>query len=239
MTKYEEFQKAAMHALIVHYGHDDTEYLMQRSSQIARAMVGDDNTNDEDTSFDLSSFLESDFEKVDDGEWSVYTDAPINVYHPDDWRSQAAQFLIEVIKDRGALSGMVKKKIKRESHEYYVQESADIIRLLHEQDNFSREEIRQAFRHLRDDDTFWIPQRNLQSVATLRNRTSAGDRTKFEVIYNKSLDLDGTESPEEGSRYTEQKVDEFVGDGVSRDDFKQIMGKGYDYQYDKAFIFQP
>jgi hypothetical protein len=84
---------------------------------------------------------------------------------------------------------------------------ADTFRLLHEQDGYSRQEIRETMEWLFDGTNFWIEKQAIRSVPPLRSRTRNGDAYKFDVMHqqahsngrhsDKDADKDAKQRPKE------------------------------------------
>lgn len=94
--------------------------------------------------------------------------------------------MLDRLDSLGALSGVVRKQVKRRGREGIVQEWADVFRLLQEQDGWSQEQITETMKWLLQADNKWIQNRWIQSAVTLRVRTQGGDKTRFEAIYNQA-----------------------------------------------------
>jgi hypothetical protein len=168
-------------------------------------------------------------------ETPVGSDLPGGPYDPDDWRHQGAEYLIEGIRERSRLA----TGFQRKGEERMKQEAADELRLLNEQDGFSRKEIARTLQWVVEVDDWWIPNGNLQSPLSLRRKNDDGT-IKFDRLFTRAKEQNGGGSgnnPVPGNEYSEKEVDEFVQGGADRDNF--LKRRNGDYKWDKTHLYKP
>lgn len=119
-------------------------------------------------------------------------------HQPGDWTFDFASAALEHLRSFELLASPTKRKLDRDGEDYVISQWADTFRLLHEQDGYSKKEIRETMEWLFDDDedgedNFWISTPAIQSVPPLRSKTRNGDAYKFDIMYQQaSSESDGT-----------------------------------------------
>lgn len=103
-------------------------------------------------------------------------------YGEDDWQHLFAQAAFQYLKDADALVPSIRKKAERDPTGL-MDDWADTFRLLHEQDEYSIDEIQQTMSWLLSPDSWWMQTGNFNSVNALRRKTSGGTKTKFDSMY--------------------------------------------------------
>jgi hypothetical protein len=114
---------------------------------------------------------------------------------------------MEHLRELELLASPVKRKIDREGGGPVVAEWADTFRLLHEQDDYSREEIKTKMRWLFEGRNFWINNQAIRSVPPLRSKTSNGDAYKFDVMYQQANSTDEQFSREDAKQRPEENFE--------------------------------
>lgn len=134
----------------------------------------------------LPDFLRS---TVDQVSWSaepVPDDHPVFWdHHPGQWTYDFAEAAMEHMKELDMLSPTVDKQINRDGKRAVIAQWGDTFRLLHEQDGYSKDEIKETMAWLFEGGNFWT-EKGLASVPPLRSKTGAGDRRKFDVVYKQA-----------------------------------------------------
>lgn len=118
---------------------------------------------------------------------------PLPDDHPSQWSHQPGDWTFEfAVAAMGHLRGMdlmappTEQKIDREGEGYVAAQWADTFRLLHEQDGYSQQEIRETMEWLFEGGNFWTEQPAIRSVPPLRKKTRSGDARKFDVMYQQA-----------------------------------------------------
>jgi hypothetical protein len=117
---------------------------------------------------------------------------PVRWNHlPGDWTFDFAAAALEHFRSFDLLGAPTRKKIQREGEDYVIAQWGDTFRLLHEQDGYSRQEIKATMQWLFQGGNFWIEKQAIRSVPPLRSKTSSGDAYKFDDIYQQAHNADG------------------------------------------------
>jgi len=124
-------------------------------------------------------------------------------HHPGQWTFDFAAAAMTHFDELDLLATPTEKKIDREGEDRVIAQWADTFRLLHEQDGYSRQEIRETMEWLFDGTNFWIEKQAIRSVPPLRSRTTNGDAYKFDVMHQQAhsnglhSDKDAKQRPKE------------------------------------------
>lgn len=105
---------------------------------------------------------------------------------PGQWTFEFAAAAMTHLQELDLLATPTEKKIDREGEDRVVAEWADTFRLLHEQDDYSQQEIKQTMEWLFEGGNFWIEKQAIRSVPPLRAKTKNGDAYKFDVMYQQA-----------------------------------------------------
>jgi hypothetical protein len=105
---------------------------------------------------------------------------------PGQWTFDFAAAALEHLRGFDLLSTPTKKKIDRQGEDHVIAEWADTFRLLKEQDDYSRDEIRETMEWLFQGGNFWVDEQAIRSVPPLRSKTRSGDAYKFDVMYQQA-----------------------------------------------------
>jgi len=128
-------------------------------------------------------------------------DHPVRWDHvPGDWTFDFAAAALEHFRSFDLLGAPTQKKIQREGEDYVIAQWGDTFRLLHEQDGYSRKEIKGTMQWLFEGGNFWIEKQAIRSVPPLRSKTSSGDAYKFDDIYQQAYSADGQLSRDEAKQ---------------------------------------
>jgi hypothetical protein len=119
---------------------------------------------------------------------------------PGDWTFDFAAAALEHFRSFDLLGAPTQKKIQREGEDYVIAQWGDTFRLLHEQDGYSRKEIKATMQWLFEGGNFWIEKQAIRSVPPLRSKTSSGDAYKFDDIYQQAYSADGQLSRDEAKQ---------------------------------------
>lgn len=117
-------------------------------------------------------------EWITSGEWR-------RKFQQGDWRRVFAEAGFEHLDEAGVLPPAVKRKADRDRGAL-IDDWADVFRLLHEQDNYSREAIQRTMSWLFEPGNDWIEGGMIASLGALRRKTRSGDRTKFDAMFHQA-----------------------------------------------------
>jgi len=122
---------------------------------------------------------------------------------PGDWTFDFAAAAMTHFQQLDLMATPTKKKIKRKGEDQVVAEWADTFRLLHEQDGYSLQGIKETMEWLFNGGNFWTEEQAIRSVPPLRAKTKSGDAYKFDVMYQQAhsnnepeADRDAKQNPE-------------------------------------------
>jgi len=122
---------------------------------------------------------------------------------PGDWTFDFAAAAMTHFQQLDLMGTPTKKKIKRKGEDQVVAEWADTFRLLHEQDGYSLQGIKETMEWLFNGGNFWTEEQAIRSVPPLRAKTKSGDAYKFDVMYQQAhsnnepeADRDAKQNPE-------------------------------------------
>jgi hypothetical protein len=107
-------------------------------------------------------------------------------YTEDDWQHQFAQAAWHHLENAGVLSATIERKASRDPAKL-MDDWANTFRLLHEQDGYDLEEIKETMRWALSPGSWWMKNRALASAASLRRKTRDGSRTKFDAMHSQAL----------------------------------------------------
>jgi len=95
-----------------------------------------------------------------------------------------AEWLIREMAELDLLSGNTRKAMKRKPDRQVIEEVADEIRLLHEQDGYEYRTVYRTLVHTLRPSSKWRINRWFQSPFSLRQNTRSGTKTRFEAMRN-------------------------------------------------------
>lgn len=126
-------------------------------------------------------------------------------HQPGDWTFEFAKAALVHMRELGLLTRTLEGDIDDLGEERYLATKwADTFRLLHEQDDYSQEEIRRTLSWLFKGGNFWTEQPAIRSVPPLRKKTRSGDGTKFDVMYQQAHSDDGHASRDDAKQRPEE-----------------------------------
>jgi DNA-binding transcriptional ArsR family regulator len=143
-------------------------------------------------------------EVIDQISWQAQPlpdDHPVRWDHlPGDWTFDFAAAALEHFRSFDLLGAPTQKKIQREGEDYVIAQWGDTFRLLHEQDGYSRKEIKATMEWLFQGGNFWIEKQAIRSVPPLRSKTSSGDAYKFDIMHQQAQSTDEQFSRDEAKQ---------------------------------------
>jgi hypothetical protein len=219
----------------IHPAMDESSPPPTHPSMDERGDIRNNNNIRNNKTVEADTSTPSEGETEDSQDEPIGSDLPGGPYEEEDWQYQGAEYLIAGIRERSRLA----TGFQRKGEERMKQEAADELRLLNEQDGFSREEIARTLKWVVEVDDWWIPNGNLQSPLSLRRKNSDGT-IKFDRLFTRAKEQSGSSAsntPVPGNEYSQQEVDEFVNAGFDRDCF--LKRRNGDYKWDKTHLYKP